>query len=261
MPLFAGRKARMANMLLVVFWPLLFPCAGAHVGGLQPVVGADLHCGDWVCWMLDSWEAARRAGRKQNYFLLDDLPVPEESLWGKTKRNGRDEAYMHMLGVNKCSFKTLSRRFAPLFWHEVGVRKPKSSSRGRKRKSNAEDVLALTLAYLKDGVVQKHFQGHFGAGSSNVQRSLELGLVVLSRTLSTMPSARVEWPDQDKMQEYVDMILHRHPDLRGRRVFGFVDGLNLEIEDPSDPLQQNSYYNAWLGAPHSAMLPLYNPAR
>ena len=222
MPPVPRLHAAMVSILLSVMWPLLFPCVSAHLGGLEPLAGGDLDCGDWLCWMLDAWEVARRAGHKQNYFLLDDLPLPEESLWGKTQRNGRDEAYMHMLGVNKRSFKTLSRRFAPLFWHEVGVRKPKGSTRGRRRKSNAEDVLALTLAYLKDGVGQKHFQGHFGSGSSNVQRSLDLGIKVLAQTLSSMPSARVEWPDQEKMQEYVDTILRRHPDLQGRRVFGFV---------------------------------------
>jgi len=84
MPPLSRRQAKVVSGLLAVTWPLLFPCVAAHQGGLQPVVGADLDCEDWVSWMLDDWECARRSGRRQSSFLLEDLPSPEESLWGKS---------------------------------------------------------------------------------------------------------------------------------------------------------------------------------
>ena len=208
--------------LLSLMWPVLFPCACAQAHALNETVlwqqrdlGGIVDGGDWASWLIDSWEVARRGGRRSYSYVLDDLPSQQECLWAKIKANGRDEAYMNLIGLDKAGFEQLARRFHPMFWHEVGRRKAVGSTRGRKRKADSDDVLAVTLACLRDGVEGKHFQGHLGFGRTNTSRIQRLGLTVLAQTLSTMKSARIEWPDQAKMEEYVDMILERHPDLAG----------------------------------------------
>ena len=45
--------------------------------------------------------------------------------------------------------------------------------------------------------------------------------------------------------------------LRG--VFGFVDGLNLRIQHPADPLEQNAYYNGWKGDCYASQVLVYTP--
>ena len=47
------------------------------------------------------------------------------------------------------------------------------------------------------------------------------------------------------MEELAGLVEAREPLLP--KVWGFVDGLNLRIENPADDLRQNAMYNGWLG--------------
>jgi hypothetical protein len=179
--------------------------------------GAD----DFVGEMVAQWETARAVDKSRHGYVLADLPSAGHSLWQCIQDNGRDAAYTEFLGLDHAGFTKLEQVFTPLFNAEVHRRKPKGSNRGRPRRMHGPDVLALTLQYLRDGIDQKHFQGDFGSPRSNVARDIRLGLDVLQHALLTFETARVEWPDHVQMEEYVQQILYRHPDLAGRRIFGY----------------------------------------
>jgi hypothetical protein len=57
----------------------------------------------------------------------------------------------------------------------------------------------------------------------------------------------MQWLTDEEMAKYTAMItlLQLGPGLQG--VFGFVDGLNLAIQELPAGALQNTYYNGWLG--------------
>jgi len=162
-------------------------------------------------------ELAASTPLRRRIRIAPDLPRPEESLWSRVKANRKDQAYVHLTGLPVAEFEHLARAFHPEYMAEVQRRKPKGSSNfGRKRNSSSSDVLALTLAYLRDGGPDMHRQAHFGLPRSCLSRLQELGLVTLFNTLSSIPEALVtrekmdEYvelaPTREKMDEYVELI-------------------------------------------------------
>ena len=175
--------------------------------------GAD----DLVGWMVAQWETARAVDKSCHDYVLADLPSAGHSLWACIQKNGRDAAYTEFIGLANAGFSKLEQAFTPLFNAEVHRRKPKGSNRGRPRRLKSQDVLALTLQYLRDGVDQKHFQGDVGTPSSNISRDIKLGLDVRPHALLTFKTGRVDGQNHVEMEDHVKDILHRNPDLEGRR--------------------------------------------
>ena len=127
--------------------------------------------------------------------MLTAMPRPEASLWSRVQANRRDEAYMLLTGLPVAEFDRLATDFHLQYIEEVQRRKPVgTSNRGRPRNCSSSDVLALTLAYLRDGLPDKHRQAAFGIPRSCLSRMQELGLVVLFNTLSLIREALVSWP-------------------------------------------------------------------
>ncbi len=67
----------------------------------------------------------------------------------------------------------------------------------------------------------------------------------LLEAFKATPVVRVQCPTNDKMAKYGAMIMQLQPELQG--VFGFVDSLNLAIQEQPAGALQNTYYNCWLG--------------
>lgn len=90
-----------------------------------------------------------------------------------------------------------------------------------------------------------------------LHRYLWDGLHVLSVVLVSMEEGQVRWPSEEEMHQWAAMVERRQPALKG--CWGFVDGLNIAIQEPSDPLIQNAYYNGWLGGCYCSQLFVFNP--
>jgi hypothetical protein len=104
-------------------------------------------------------------------------------------------------------------------------------------------VLGLTLHFLSSPCQQWILQEIFGLGKSSCSDYIRKGLEALHQVLKELPAAAVTWPKSEYRSNLCALINRREPCLTG--VFGFVDGLNLDVEEPSDPLVQNAYYNGW----------------
>ena len=52
--------------------------------------------------------------------------------------------------------------------------------------------------------------------------------------------ARIKFPDEQKMQQFVEMISIREPTISS--VIGFMDGLGLATEMTDERIEQNAYY-------------------
>jgi hypothetical protein len=69
--------------------------------------------------------------------------------------------------------------------------------------------------------------------------------------------ARVKWPSPGRMEILAAKIQHSQPHLKG--CFGFVDGLNIAIQNPRDEVAQNAYYNSWLDGTFCSNVFVFDP--
>ena len=67
------------------------------------------------------------------------------------------------------------------------------------------------------------------------------GLACLHTDLLTYAEARVESPDELRMQSFFSLINAKDPSFSN--VFGFVDGFNLPFENHCNADVQIAYYN------------------
>ena len=54
------------------------------------------------------------------------------------------------------------------------------------------------------------------------------------------PLARIKFPDEQKLQQFAEMISIREPTISN--VIGFMDGLGLATEMTDERIEQNAYY-------------------
>ena len=128
--------------------------------------------------------------------------------------------------------------------NRINTQGPRTSNRGRKRLCSTWDILGLVLCYMHTTDTEGALGQKFGYTPSTTNRYLHEGRTVLLETLRAIPEAAVKWPSHRRMEYHAQRIHAAQPCLPG--CFGFVDGLNIPIQDPSDPVEQNAYYNAWL---------------
>ena len=98
------------------------------------------------------------------------------------------------------------------------------------------------------------YQLMFGAGPAVLSRSLTLGLEHLLLALRAMPETAISWPSINGQRRSSDAIDARYGPppaiFRGARnllrVFGFLDGLRLQVQQPSDVELQELWYNGYV---------------
>lgn len=199
----------------------------------------------FVC-LINSLALAYSRVRNRHYLTRKVLSDQAHAAWKKLKHSKDDMAYLEVTGLTYQSFKDLHREFAPLLNQLWSTRKKNPrETRGRKRKMKAWDVLGLTLAFmhmLANGIPLRLI---FAQPPSTLSRNLADGMCVLLVVIRRIPQGKILWPSEKQMHDWAELVERRQPKLQG--CFAFVDGLNLKIEDPADPCEQNAYYNGWLG--------------
>jgi len=62
-----------------------------------------------------------------------------------------------------------------------------------------------------------------------VSYCFDIGLAGLHKCLLTFPAARIEWPDEVRIESFFSLIIAKEPSVSN--VPGFVNGLNLPLEN------------------------------
>jgi hypothetical protein len=99
----------------------------------------------------------------------------------------------------------------------------------------------------------------FGITPAVCSRLLDVGLRGLESAANRIPECQILWPTAMRMAHCAAIIHAKVPGLSAHSVFGFVDGLNLAIDNPSDPLEQNAYYNGWLKGVACSQVLVFDP--
>jgi len=87
---------------------------------------------------------------------------------------------------------------------------------------------------------------------------LRYGKRVLLKALLHMDEAKVRMPTLEESTTYVNVISQKYPSLTN--VWGAMDGLKIDIEQSSDALTQNGFYNGWKCDHFISNLFLFSPA-
>jgi hypothetical protein len=66
---------------------------------------------------------------------------------------------------------------------------------------------------------------------------------IIVKILRNHPKARVQTPSSDKIEEYRQMVWNRHQFLPD--ILCTMEGLKLMLEQSSNALIQEQYYNGW----------------
>ncbi|CAD6886573.1 unnamed protein product [Tilletia controversa] len=149
-------------------------------------------------------------------------------------------AYISAFGFDVAAFDNILERFRP---HLRPVRPRRRQ--GRSRSLTPRLHLALALYYLTTPQRQKWIGLVFGLTPACVSRAVWSGLGAMYDMMAADPDTwAIKWPTAAIMADMAAAVRAREPLLEG--VFGFVDGLNLRIYQPSNLDEQNAYYNGWL---------------
>jgi hypothetical protein len=83
----------------------------------------------------------------------------------------------------------------------------------------------------------------FGMSMTGIRDYLSFCMHVLVRVLMSINEAAVQIPDDETINQYMDTVKCRHPNLGD--VWCTMDGLKLTIEASSIDDEQNMFYNGW----------------
>jgi hypothetical protein len=111
---------------------------------------------------------------------------------------------------------------------------------GRPRLLGPDGYLGLVLFYLGSTMSYKHLCLIFGTTPSVCRRTVNWMLRKIVHELSDHPSARVKFPNRDKMQEYAAMVQRREPLVND--IIGFMDSVSFPVECTGDHIIPNSMY-------------------
>ena len=112
--------------------------------------------------------------------------------------------------------------------------------RGRPWSLPLDGHLGVLLCYLGSQMNLKWLCLIFGITPSACSRILNYILRATVKRLRHHPLARVKFPDEEKKQQFAEMISKREPTVTN--VIGFMDGVSFTTECTDERVEQNAYY-------------------
>lgn len=184
------------------------------------------------------YERRRMQIRTRHDADKNSLPPPILSPSRFLLRSLSDTAYISRLGLPVAAFYSLLRPFHHLVPHRV------RGCPGRPPSITPSQALALVLEFYSSTGELKTLGALYGLTSKRVSTWLQRAEVALYNVLERSFLARICWPSLDKQREWANHMLAYFPLVPNR--FGYVDGKNLPVQEPTDVDLQNAMYNGWL---------------
>lgn len=180
------------------------------------------------------------------------LVKPDESPWKYLYDSGNDQALVTATGVDHATFAFLLASFEPLYDNhtidkdtgEIRERAPRSKG-GRPRSLNAAACLGMTLMWTRTRGAEWSLSMLFGTTGTPTSVWIRFGRRILVDVLRASPEGDIKMPSEEELEEYIEAISDRHPNLGRERVWGAMDGLKLHLEQSGDHIIQNMFYNGW----------------
>jgi hypothetical protein len=162
--------------------------------------------------------------RVRSYLLRAALvpPSPSLSLWRKLYDEGDSSSFLYVTGLTREAFDSLLYVVIPP-GHTMRRRR-----RGRLWSLPPGGMLGLLLYYLGSQMTMKWLCLIFGITPTPCSRILKKILCMTVKRLGFHPLVRIKYLDEQKMQQFAEMISIHEP--MTSNVIGFMDGLGLTTE-------------------------------
>jgi len=161
--------------------------------------------------------------RVRSYLLRAALVPPSLSPLHKLYDKGDSSSFLHVTGLAREASDSLLYVVIPP-GHTMCRR-----CRGTRPWSLPPDgMLGLLLCYLGSQMTMKWLCLIFGITPMPCSRILKKILRMTVKRLRFHPLARIKFPDEQKMQQFAEMISIREPMISN--IIGFMDGLGLATE-------------------------------
>jgi hypothetical protein len=196
-------------LFLQIFYLLLFWLLSQHHGH-DIICAAELSIK--VLMALVMLACYHNSIRVRSYLLRAALVPPSLSPWRKLYDEGDSSSFLLVTGLAWEAFDSLLYVVIPP-GHTMRRRR-----RGRPWSLPPDGMLGLLLCYLGSQMTMKWLCLIFGITPTPCSRILK----------RFHPLARINFPDEQKMQQFAEMISMREPTISN--VIGFMDGLGLATE-------------------------------
>ena len=201
----------------------------------KKAVGSLLLCAGAVLMM------KLRMQQRQTPTIRDGvLPKPDESAWRLVWEHGDDDAFIACTSLTRQAFTLLLGEFAKHYHFNFNKGKGGRPSRLFKK----QDVLAFVLRYLVEPMTWKGLCQIYGIPRSTANRTQVKAEEALRTALHNLPDAAIRWPSLSEQRLWARAVQKKEPLVKGR--WGFADGKNYHVMEPSNADLQNAMYNGWL---------------
>ena len=193
-----------------------------------------------------SKEKKRNRDRRIPRMSLQD---PYDSSWRKLYNSKNNQAMITLTGLDIETFEWLKGLLSPMFnayspyKFENGKYEQMIKNKGRKRMIDVGDCLALNLAWSRFSGTTAALQMIFGMTGSSVSAYLMFGRRIIIDRLQHNEDANIKIPTNAKIKEYQEAVSIRHPKLPN--VWCTMDGLKLTLNQSTNAVVQNYFYNGW----------------
>lgn len=175
--------------------------------------------------------------RTRNALTRCCLIHPDVSEWHHLYKYGTDANLINVLSIDRASFNFLLKVFTRVY--------PKQKAAGRKRLISSATALGILLTFYTDTCGNKTLCRMFGITPSTLSLVLKQAEQALERALLLIPEAGIYWPSKDDQRRLAEAVKRKTDGLIDGR-WGFIDGKNYPVEEPTNIDLQNAMYNGWL---------------
>ena len=170
--------------------------------------------------------------RSRHYLKRQAIVPPQLSSWSYLYKNADESSFLHLTGYSRCAFENLK---GILF---EGV---EYNTTGRPELLDHAGKLGLYLFFVGSTMEIKYLCSQFGILEGTASTIIKSMCELVIKKLKSRPESSITWPNEDKMQEWAELVRLREP--LTRNVIGFVDGLALHVQCSEDIEEQAAAHN------------------
>eukprot|EP00644_Phytophthora_capsici_P013767 jgi/Phyca11/117579/e_gw1.33.147.1 len=173
----------------------------------------------------------------RNVLTVAALIDPAKSPWHTLYASRDCGSFISVVSLDPEAFDCLLQVFSVHYVVKSGVGKP-----GRPPKFIFKHaVLACILHFYTAAVENKTLCELFGVPPATLSRVLANAEAALCASLKVLPDASIRFPSKEQQVDWARLTQAREPLLQG--IWGFVDGKNYRVQEPTNADLQNAHYN------------------
>ena len=191
------------------------------------------------------------------------LPNPRQNTpWQVLYDSQDDRAFITTMGIDCATFHYVLQNGFARRWNTSPIPRadtnPYGAPRRGRRSLTAEGALGLVYHYITSAMSDTALQQIFALVPTTLSRYRRFVLEILRDTLRQLPDAKIEWwTSLEECEEDTNLIVARHPHLRG--AIGGIEGMDLIMAESDDPGIENATYSGWLHSHCTSCVLVFSP--